>query len=161
MKINWILLSLIGLFSLSVMSFLITSLTRKGYPTSFVLLGIGIIFTIFYSFQTFALLKYRPEFRLEVFALLLLIGLLSAIGNVALFQAANNAPNAGLAIAIGAGMQSGLVALLAFIFLKDKMSPLQIIGLILSVVAVILITSGNSTSKNKLSAKSTNKVDSK
>ena len=162
MKINWILLSFIGLFSLSVMSFLITFLTRKGYPASFVLLGIGTIFVVFYSFQTFVLLKYRPEFRVEVFAPLLLIGLLSAIGNVVLYQAANNAPNPGLAIAIGAGMQSGVVALLAFIFLKDRISTLQMIGLILGMLAMILITVGNSnTSNNKLSTKSLHKIISK
>lgn len=162
MKISWLLLSFIGLFSLSVMSFLITFLTRKGYPTSFVLLGIGIIFVVFYSIQTFVLLKYRPEFRVEVFALLFLIGLLSAIGNVALFQAANNAPNPGLAIAIGAGMQSGVVALLAFIFLRDRISTLQVVGLILGILAIILITVGNSNvSNNKLSTKSLNKITSK
>ena len=143
------------------MSFLITSLTRKGYPTSFVLLGIGIIFTIFYSFQTFILLKYKPELRIEMLAVLLLIGLLSAIGNVALYQAANNAPNAGLALAIGGGMQAGVVALLAFIFLKDKVSTLQIIGLILSIVAIILITVGSNQSGSKKLAKSADKVFSK
>ena len=126
------------------------------------MLGIGIIFVIFYSFQTFALLKYRPEFTVEIFTLLLLIGLLSAIGNVALFKAANNAPNPGLAIAIGAGMQSGVVAILAFIFLRDKLSFLQIVGLIMSIVAVTLITAGGSQPDNKeTSAKNTDKAISK
>lgn len=136
------------------MSFLITFLTRKGYPTSFVLLGIGLILVIFYSFQTFVFQNYRPEFRVELYALLLLIGLLSAVGNVALYQAANNAPNPGLALAIGAGMQSSVVALLAFFLLKDRLSTLQILGLLLALISIFFITIGqNQKSSGKISSK--------
>lgn len=136
------------------MSFLITFLTRKGYPASFVLLSIGAIFAICYSFQTFVLLKYRPEFKIEIYGILLLIGVLSVVGNVALYQAANNAPNPGLALAIGAGLQSGVVALLALFFLRDKLSTLQIVGLILALISIFLISIGqNQGGGGKISAK--------
>lgn len=160
MKANWVLLSLIGLFSLSLMSFLITFLSRKGYPVSFILLSIGIMFVIFYSFQTFVLLKYRPELRIEVLILLIVIGILSCIGNIALFQAANDAPNPGLAIAIVAGAQAGIVALLAFIILKDRLTTLQILGLFLAIISVFLITFGQSQNSKKISAKSGSNLNS-
>jgi drug/metabolite transporter (DMT)-like permease len=155
LKLNWVLLSFVSLISLSMMSFLITTLTRKGYPTSFILLSVGIIFTICYSLQTFGLMKYRPELRLETLALLALIGLLSVIGNLALFQAARDAPNAGLALAIG-GMQSAGVAVLALIFLKDRLSILQAAGLLLGIVAVTLMAIGDHQPTAKHSGRSTN-----
>ena len=136
------------------MSVLITVLTRKGYPTSFVLLGIGIVFTIAYSLQTFVFAKEKPEITISVIGLILLIGVLSTVGNLMLFQAANNAPNPGLAIAIGAGMQAGVVALLAFLFLKDKLSPLQILGLVLALISIFLIVAGqNKSNDNTTSTK--------
>lgn len=78
--------------------------------------------------------------------LLLMIGILSAIGNLTLFQAARDAPNPGLAVAIGAGMQSGVVALLALLFLKDKLTSLQLLGIFLGIVAIILINLGSISS---------------
>lgn len=147
MKMNWIFLSVTALFLLSTMSILITTLTRKGYPVSFVLLGIGIIFTIFYFFQTFVLSHPTFSINLNTILMLLLIGILSTFGNFALFQAANNAPNAGLAITIGAGLQAAVVSVLAFIFLKDKLTTMQIIGIILAVFAIILINVGGTPAK--------------
>jgi drug/metabolite transporter (DMT)-like permease len=144
---NWISLSITALLLLSTMSILITTLTRKGYPVSFVLLGVGIIFTIFYFLQTFVLSHPAFPINPSVILMLLLIGILSALGNLALFQAANNAPNAGLAITIGAGLQAALVSILAFIFLKDKLTALQIIGIILAVFAITLINVGGASTK--------------
>ncbi|MEK7535893.1 MAG: hypothetical protein AAB590_02685 [Patescibacteria group bacterium] len=141
MKTNWVLLSVIALSSFSIMSFLITSLTRKGYPVSFVLLGIGIILTISYSVQTFVIEKYKPELTVGITLLILLIGMLSAVGNFTSYQAANSAPNPGLAIAIS-GMSAGVVALLAFFFLKTGITTMQVIGLVLALVSVFFITAG-------------------
>lgn len=143
MKMNWFGLSVIALISLSVMTILITILTRKGYPTPFVLLGIGVTFTIFYSLQTFVFSSYSPKLNLGIIVILILIGLLSTIGNLALFSAAKDAPNPGLAIAIGAGMQAGAVALLAFVFFKDKLTSFQLLGIALSLIAVFLINLGS------------------
>lgn len=152
MHLNWFVLSVIALTSLSAMSFLITFLTRKGIPVSFVLLAIGIIFTIFYFYHSFFVLHYKMQTSLVTFGILIVIGALSVIGNMALFQAANDAPNPGLAVAIGAGLQSGLVALLAFVILKDKLSGLQIAGLILSIIAILFITLGENKSSKSISA---------
>lgn len=76
--------------------------------------------------------------------LLLIIGLLSALGNFLLYQAAAIAPNAGLALAIG-GLQSCIVAILAFLVFKDNLAPLQIAGIILAVVAIFLFNIGSSS----------------
>ncbi len=141
MLMNWLTLSLFGLGSLSVMSFLITFLTRKGYPTAFVLFCIGLVLTVFYGVQTFALVKYRPEMRWDITLLLIGVGVLSAFGNLALYQAANNAPNPGLAVAI-VGMQGGLVALMALVFLKDALNFYQALGLVLALVGVFLMSLG-------------------
>lgn len=157
MKENWIFLSLIALFSLGSMSFLITTLTRKGYPVSFVLLGLGIVLAVFYFFQTFIFASYTPKLSLGIILMLLLVGLLSAIGNWTAYQAANNAPNAGLAIAIS-GMQAGLVTVLAFIFLRDKLSFLQIVGLVLGIIAIFIINIGSNMGAEKSQTKITNQA---
>jgi len=143
---NWITLSIISLLLLSVMSFLITILAKKGYPVSFILLGIGIVFTVAFFFQTFVFSPHTFTVSFNTIFLLLLIGVLSTIGNLFLYQAASNAPNAGLAFAIG-GLQAVLVSVFAFIFLKDKLTPLQIIGVILAVFAIILINLGGVSAK--------------
>ena len=154
MKMNWIGLSVIALISLSVMTILITTLTRKGYPTPFVLLGVGVAFTIFYSLQTFVFQSYSPKFNIGIILILILIGALSTIGNLMLFNAAKDAPNPGLAIAIGAGMQSGIVALLAFMFFKDRLTPIQLLGIALSIIAVFLINIGSNTKMGNQNASS-------
>lgn len=155
MKMNWIFLSVIALLSFSVMSFLITYLTRKGYPVSFVLLGISIVVFFFYSAQAFLFSSEKPEITLGVVALILFIGILAALGNLASFQAANDAPNPGLAFAIGA-LSSGVVALMAFFIFKDKLSALQIIGLILALMSLILIVAGSDKDKKKVVIKEVN-----
>src|SRR3990167_10746619 len=113
MKLNWLLLSLISLVSLSVMTMLITYLTRKGYPVYFVLIGLGIIPAIYYISQTFVFSQFKLQITPIVIFILIAIGVLSTIGNVTIFQAAKEAPNPGLALTIAAGMQAALVALLA------------------------------------------------
>lgn len=142
-KMNWLTLSLIALCLLSVMSMLIVSLTRKGYPVSFVLIGVGVAFTVFYTLQTFVFSPHQFPIHLSTVLLLGLIGLLSVLGNLAYFRAANDAPNAGLAVSIGAGLQAALISVLAVFFLKDKLTPLQILGIILAVISVFLINLGS------------------
>jgi len=146
---SWFFLSIIALFSLSIMSLLITMLTRQGFPVPFVLLGIGVIFVIAYSLQTFVFSS--PTFTITpgTIGLLLLIGLLSVIGNFALFQAANDAPNAGLALIIGSGLMGVVVSILAVFFLKDKLTFLQIFGIFLAIFAIILINIGSSQSQEQ------------
>lgn len=146
MKMNWIPLSIISLLLLSTMSFLITILTKKGYPVSFLLLGVGIVLTITYFFQTFVLSPQKFAVSFSTILLLSLIGILSALGNLFLYQAASKAPNAGLALAIG-GQQAVVVSVFTLLFLKGKLTPLQIIGIILATLAIILISIGGTSAK--------------
>lgn len=141
MKMSWLLLSFIALFCFSAMTFLIVLLTRKGYPISLILLGIAIVLLLFYSFQTFVLSSEKPQITLGVAGLIFLIGVLSAVGNLASFQAAADAPNPGLAFAIS-GLSAAVVALLAFFILKDKISTVQTIGLVLALASIVLIAVG-------------------
>lgn len=148
MKINWFILSLLALLSYSLMSFLIVLLTRKGFPVSFVLLGLSIVLVIFFAYQTFVISHYKAELNPWIILIILLIGILSALGNLWVYQAASNAPNPGLALAIG-GMQAVGVSILAFIFFKDKLTTLQIIGIIFSILAIFLINIGSNQSNSK------------
>ncbi|OGK18928.1 hypothetical protein A3G67_01400 [Candidatus Roizmanbacteria bacterium RIFCSPLOWO2_12_FULL_40_12] len=146
MKMNWLTSSFISLVCISVMAFLITFLTRRGVALSFTFFAFGVVFTTVYGIQTFILEKPQLNVNAGIIAVLIFIALLSAVGNYLMFLASAAAPNAGLPIAI-VGMQSGIVALLAFIFLRDKMSPIQLAGLILSIVAIFLISLGGSQNR--------------
>jgi drug/metabolite transporter (DMT)-like permease len=158
MKLSWLTQALLGLFSLGLMSFLITFITRKGYSVSFVLFAVVLVLTVGYFFQTFILSKQTFVIDYKLIILLLITGILSYFGNLFLFQAAHDAPNPGLAITIG-GMQGIVVAVLSVIFLKDKLNTLQIVGLILAVLAIFLINAGSgakdSTSSSSTEAKHT------
>jgi drug/metabolite transporter (DMT)-like permease len=142
MKMNWFILALLAVFSLGFMSFLITMLTRRGYPVPFVLFGIGSVVTICYFLQTLVFYPHAFTVTPGILPIFLGIGILAFLGNVLLYQAANNAPNAGLAIAIG-GLQAIIVALLAFVFLKDKLTVLQIVGILFAALAVFLMGVGS------------------
>lgn len=155
MKINWFILSLFALVSYSVMSFLITLLIRKGFPTSFVLLGLSIVLMIFYSYQTFIVSQYKLSISLGTGLIIIVIGILSALANLWAYQAAADAPNPGLALAI-TGMQAVGVSILAFIIFKDKLTILQIIGVIFSVLAVFLISIGSNQNNSKEIPNNTN-----
>ncbi len=148
---NWVALSITGLFSFSFMSFIITLLSRRGYPVTFILIGIAAVLLVVYCIQAFLIEKYTFVFSPFVVMLLLAAGILSAIGNYAMYQAANNAPNAGLAIGI-AGMQAVVVAILAVLFLRDKITNIQILGIILSIIAIFLMSFGNTKTTTKASS---------
>ena len=148
MKINWFILSLLALLSYSFMSFLIVFLIRKGFPASFVLLGLSIVLVIFFAYQTFAVSHYKVSVNLWVVLALILIGILSAVANLWAYQAASDAPNPGLALAI-TGMQAVGVSMLAFIFFRDKLTVVQIIGVVFSIVAIFLISIGSNQNKSK------------
>ncbi len=156
---NWLTLSIIALVLLSVMAFLITVLTRKGYPVSFVLFGLGITFTIVFFIQTFAI--SRPSFVIHTSTIIaiFIIGILSTVGNLAFFQAVNDAPNAGLAVAVGGGLQAAVVSVLAFVFFKDKLTLLQIIGILFAIFAVFFINLGSAHQVKKQNAPQMKKVN--
>ncbi len=139
---SWFNLSIIGLFALSFMSFLITLMTRKGYPVPFVLLCLSGVLFLYYFFQTFILSQTKINLSVEGVIILITIGVLSAVGNLTLYQAANIAPNPGLAIAI-VGLQSVVVSVLAVMVFHDKLTPIQISGIVLGILAIFLINLGS------------------
>jgi len=143
---NWIGYSLTALVAFSFMNILIVYLTRKSIPVTFILLIIGVVFTLIYSIQTFITTKFNFEINLNTLVILFGAGLLSVVGNWGQYSAVRDAPNPGLAIAI-ASLNAGLVAILAIIFFKDKLTIIQITGLVLGIVSIILIALGSANSK--------------
>lgn len=145
MKLDWISLSCISLVVFSFMYFLITFLTRKGFSVSLVMFALSIAFTLFFFFQLlltkgFIGVKLTPA----VIGIMIVMGILSAIGNWSQFQAANDASNPGLAISI-INLFVIPYTILAVIFFKDKVTLVQIIGIITSLIGVGLITVGQIT----------------
>ncbi len=147
MRNSWILLSIVGLVSLSVMSVIITYLVRKGLPTVFVLFVLFVVVAVIYGVMVF-FGGTKPSFSLSLhtWLLLLAIGILSAIGNLALFKAAGDSPNPGLVVGV-VGLQGGLVAALAVFFLKDKLNAVQLFGIVLGIVAIVIMGLGSRSPK--------------
>ena len=142
MKNTWFLLSLVALFSISVMTVIVTYLIRKGLPPAFVLLFVVIIIGAV-SISQLVINHSLPKSVSSSFWLLLVIaGVLSAIGNLAIYRATAISPNPGLAITI-LGLQGGIVSLIAVFALKDKLNAEQIFGILLGVLAVIVISLGS------------------
>jgi drug/metabolite transporter (DMT)-like permease len=141
MKDSWPILSFVGLVTLSVMTLIVTYLVRKGLPTVFVLFVLFVVASIVYGTQVFLTRAKPAAVPAQFWLLLLSIGILCAIGNLALFNAAAASPNPGLVVSI-VGLQGAVVAVLAVIFLKDRISPVQLIGVVLGVIAVVIIGLG-------------------
>ncbi len=157
-KLDWFSLSLIALVGYSLMSFLIVVMAKKGYPVSFILLGVGVAFLIYYSLQTFVFSHAVLHVTPLGIMIILVIGLLSAFANLVAYQASAVAPNAGLVLAISTGMQSVVVAILAVIFLKDNMTVLQTWGIIFAVISIFFISLGSRQSNKTVSTGKTVKT---
>ncbi len=97
---------------------------------------------ISYFIQTWATTGFKFEVSTGSIILVLIMGILSVIGNYAQFHAANAAPNPGIVFAI-VGVQSSLVTLLAFVLFKDKVTPIQLAGILLGLISISMISLGS------------------
>jgi drug/metabolite transporter (DMT)-like permease len=142
MKLSWLSLALLGTAGVAMMNFLIVVLVRRGVPLTLQLVVISITLVLFYSWQMLA--GPTPKFNYDwvSWTALIAAGVLSAVGNYAIFQAQVAAPNAGLALAIF-GLQAGVVAILAVLFLHDRINLMQSAGIILGLIAIWLINLGS------------------
>jgi len=151
-------LSFIGTLSISVMTVIITYLVRRNLSTVFVLLVIEILLVVIFGVQLTVTHHKQITPNLHLWLLLVLAGILSAIGNVAIYRATAISPNPGLVITI-LGLQGGIVGLLAVIFLKDKFNTIQLLGILVGILAIALIGYGSrnttNTSKSKTQPKPT------
>lgn len=145
---NWLSLSFLAMISFCSMSFLIVTLTRKGIPVNFVLLFTALGVGLFFALITLKLHNFPTNFEKTSIIFAILIILLSAFGNWAQYTATNIAPNPGLVIAI-TSTQAGLLALISAIFLKSKMNPVQIIGLLIVIFGVITLSVGSSLNRGQ------------
>lgn len=123
-------------------------------PVNFVLLftaiGVGIVFLLL----TLKMQNLPKHLDVATIIMLLLVVVLSAIGNWSQFSATKIAPNPGMVIAI-VSTQAGLLAILSAIFLRSKMNPIQIIGLLIVMTGVVTLSIGSTknqetTSKNQV-----------
>ena len=142
MSIHWFGLSLIGLGALSGMSLIIAHLIRQGLSTGLVLFVVagGLAITSLIVFLSGAN-RSLPD-GATPWVLLVLAGLLSAVGNFVAYQAAAVAPNAGLPIVV-AGLQGAAVVVLSILLLKDSINTLQLVGVLFAITAVALIGFGS------------------
>lgn len=131
---------------------LITVTSKNGVPLSFILFAIFLIGAIAYGVQTAVTTHFSFAISLPTVLMVLCMGILSFIGNYAQFQATASAPNPGLAIAV-VSLQSGLIAVLAFVFFKDKLNSLQLIGMLVGIIGIGMISIGSSSSKDPVSTK--------
>jgi drug/metabolite transporter (DMT)-like permease len=149
MKTNWIFLAFVALSCFSVLVSIITVLTKRGLPLPFILMCAFGVSMVLYFAQTWMATRFSFEVSLQSLLLLLLVGVLAFIGNWAQFQAAGLAPNPGLAIAV-VSLQSGLIALIAVIFFKEKLTLLQTLGLVVTMAGIMLISVGGKTAEKSI-----------
>lgn len=142
MKSNWIALATIAMFSFSVLVTLINYLSKKGIPVPVTLFGIFIVGAVVSLFQIKQAGGFKGQINISFIALIIFMGLLAVLGNWAQFAAAEKAPNPGLAIAI-VSLQAGVIAVIARVFFNAIMTPLQLVGLLISLSGVILISLGS------------------
>jgi drug/metabolite transporter (DMT)-like permease len=138
MKLPWPILSFVAVFCFSTMILLTTVITRRGVSVPLMLLSLSIICIPLYIFRA-AATGGISQFSTSTTVILLAAGILSALGNLSQFEAIKAAPNPGLAITI-VSLTSGVVAILSFFIFKDKLTFMQVIGIITALVGVSLIS---------------------
>jgi drug/metabolite transporter (DMT)-like permease len=143
MKLSWPILSCIAVLSFSVMVTLISFVTRRGISVPLMLLSVSIVVIPFYFIQMIHSGGLSPLAPSSIL-LLICIGVMSGIGNIAQFEAVKNAPNPGLPLTI-VGFYSALVAIIAVFVFKDKLTFLQIVGILTALVGVSLISLSGKT----------------
>jgi drug/metabolite transporter (DMT)-like permease len=138
MKLPWPILSLLAMMCFSVMIILMTFIGRRGVSVPFMLLGISIVCIPLFYLHAASTGGFSQLTGLSI-AILIIISILSAIGNIAQFEAMKASPNPGLPLTI-VGFYSALVAVIAVFVFKDKLTIMQIIGIITALVGVSLIS---------------------
>jgi drug/metabolite transporter (DMT)-like permease len=105
-----------------------------------------VIITALCVYQIVAAGGWPKSISATTWILIVLAGVLSALGNLAILRAQALSPNPGL-VATVMGLQGGLVAILAVFLLRDKLNALQIAGIVLGIMAVGLIGWGSSNNQ--------------
>lgn len=144
MRNSWLILSVIGLITISMMVILQTQLVRHGLSPAFVLLIVCMVIAAGCIAQLLIGGGIPKSVSAWQWVLLLSAGILSTVGNLALVKAYGISPNPGLVTTI-LGLQGGLVAVIAVMVLRDKLNTIQLIGLILGLVGAAIIGWGSRT----------------
>lgn len=140
-------MSFVGLFCLSAMTLIITYLVRKGIPTIFVLLLMLIVVAVFDAAYIVLAHTSPGHIALHMWSLVFAAGILSAIGNLAIYRATAISPNPGLVLTIF-GLQAGIVSVGAVWIFKDRLNILQVLGIMLGIIAIMVISLGSRLNKN-------------
>lgn len=136
-KEKWVIQALVALVFSAVLSVAVTELIKKGLTTSFVLWSLAIIYTA--SFAVWVKKSGTlPRITKRMILDLSLIGVFTVVGNWTLYKAASLIPNPAPVFAIN-GTKPILIALLALVFLKNKLSLRQFFGMAISVAGVLIL----------------------
>ncbi|MFH1522512.1 MAG: EamA family transporter [Patescibacteria group bacterium] len=137
MNLHWLVQSFIALFSAAGMMILILTQTKVGVSVNFIMMIIAAVWL-----PSFVLLTYKEGISFEITITNILIifaaGVLSVLANYMQFNAANNAPNAGIVYAI-LGCSSVLVTVFSWIFYGGRLTLIEILGIILCVFGTTLL----------------------
>lgn len=137
MASDWIVLSLLSMLALSVVFLLFKRIGDVG-------VGSGALLLYYFSVCALFLLGHSVFNRLPlqvdlpVLGLILVSGLLGAVGNVLMIDAMKAAPNPGFALAI-VGANTLLVTVASVFLFKSEFTLVKGIGALLAVLGVVLL----------------------
>lgn len=135
---DWFILSLLGMISLSGMFVAFRKLSDLGANSYTILIFEFLIAAILLTaYSVFTKTSIIPSDN-NIWYLLLLVGILGAVGNLLLVQGIASAPNPGYALAV-VNANVILVTIAAFFLFKSGITLVKGIGLVLALIGVILI----------------------
>ena len=138
---NWIVKSVTALFTSSIMVLLINQAVKLGMPVSATLMIVFLEAGAAYVVTTYLKTHFATPLTIPAVLFALGAGILSYIANQVQFEAVASAPNPGLPIAI-LGANSAVVAVLALILFGDKLTLIQVAGVIMTIVGISTIALG-------------------
>lgn len=142
---NWVALSLTATILLGTFSTIMVAQIRKGMPISFCFVIVAIVWLIGFGYlASQETTKISLLATKEFFGIFLFASVICLFGNWALFAGANLAANPGLAFAIF-NVQPVIILTLAFIFLGDRITSLQLLGSAICIGGAIIIQIGGKT----------------
>lgn len=136
-KMSWFVLSLVGLFGFAIMMLLIKFVFDKNVESA----TIYFYMSIFGAIMALAYILIKGisiQINTGTVALLLVAAFLAVIANIAMIQAAKEAPNPGYAIAI-TNANIVIVVIAAAIIFKSELNFIKILGTVFAMIGIILL----------------------
>lgn len=132
--------AMLAMAFLGTMNFLIVSQIKKGASVQMAMAFVAAVLLPFFVIWTWKKGIQLPVTK-NMILLLLSAGLLSAVGNWLALDAAAKASNGGIIFAI-VGCQVAVLTILAWYFLGDQLTAVQIVGILACLVGIVIINMG-------------------